>query len=195
MMKRLRVCVVWGVLVGLGALAFATDVSAADGYSYGGIGYPYYCGFPILRGEDRDIPYYAAHPPVYYSHIVARPYGYSPYPYVPGVVTPDFELSSPWHPAQPFQPYWDGEGWRWRARGSSGEADKSGRPAAKPALRTTRTSPEPRPMTIENSYLAGLDPDRPHNGTAPLRIKNPYVADRFDRNGGDANAVVVVGKN
>lgn len=29
----------------------------------------------------EHVPYYVLHPPVYYSHVVRRPYGLSPYPY------------------------------------------------------------------------------------------------------------------
>lgn len=38
-------------------------------------------------------PYFSLHPPVYYSHPVARTYGYSPYAYPPQTKTP--ELSAP----------------------------------------------------------------------------------------------------
>ena len=36
-------------------------------------------------------PYFAVHPPVYYSYMVARTYGYSPFAYPPGVLTPGSE--------------------------------------------------------------------------------------------------------
>lgn len=32
-------------------------------------------------------PYFALHPPVYYSYPVSRPYGHLPYPYLPGPST------------------------------------------------------------------------------------------------------------
>ena len=35
------------------------------------------------------IPYFAQHPPVYYSYVVPRPYGYSPYAYPETVMTPE----------------------------------------------------------------------------------------------------------
>ena len=38
--------------------------------------------------QDR-IPYFAQHPPVYYSYVVPRPYGYSPYAYPETVMTPE----------------------------------------------------------------------------------------------------------
>ncbi len=51
-----------------------------------------YFGWPGLYGPsiytlDR-IPYFSQFPPVYYSRFVPRPYGYSPYAYPPGYVTP-----------------------------------------------------------------------------------------------------------
>ena len=36
-----------------------------------------------------NVPYFAAFPPVYYSAPVPRTYGYSPFAYPPGVMTPD----------------------------------------------------------------------------------------------------------
>ena len=36
-----------------------------------------------------NVPYYAAFPPVYYSQPVPRTYGYSPFAYPPGVMTPE----------------------------------------------------------------------------------------------------------
>ncbi len=39
-------------------------------------------------GGNYRIPYYALFPPVYYSTPVARTYGYSPFAYPPGTVTP-----------------------------------------------------------------------------------------------------------
>ena len=53
-----------------------------DGYGNGGSCYPY---FGI---DDREVPFYALFPPVYYSYPVPRTYGYSPFAYPPGVETP-----------------------------------------------------------------------------------------------------------
>jgi len=41
-----------------------------------------------VYGRER-LPYYALHPPVYYSVPVPRTYGYSPFAYPPGVMTPE----------------------------------------------------------------------------------------------------------
>jgi len=53
--------------------------------------YPYYagtgygcCGAGGFRSSPGFVPlppYFAMHPPVYYSYPAARPYGYSPFPY------------------------------------------------------------------------------------------------------------------
>jgi hypothetical protein len=39
----------------------------------------------------ESAPYFALHPPVYYSLPVPRTYGYGPFPYPPGVLTPGSE--------------------------------------------------------------------------------------------------------
>lgn len=66
------------------SLTFAGTASAANpvlfwGNGYGGWGAAY---------SGLEIPYFAAHPPVYYSYPVPRTYGYSPYAYLPTVMTP-----------------------------------------------------------------------------------------------------------
>jgi hypothetical protein len=170
---------VWGIVALVGAMVVASDVCAADVWHYG-LGYHYPYLLPRTRLADQHLPYFAAHPPVYYSHIVSRPYGYSPYAYLPGVVTPDFELNSPWHPGQPFRPYWDGKGWKWRPR----ESDK---PAPKRAPQATRMASQPRPVTIQNEYYrgsAGGGPDGDPVVATPMRITNPYVVKRVDLTGG-----------
>lgn len=67
-------------------------------FNYGGtLGWPY--GF---RQFD-SIPYYSLFPPVYYSQPVARTYGYSPFAYPPGVMTP--EIAAPVEPQVIENPY------------------------------------------------------------------------------------------
>lgn len=43
----------------------------------------------LYRELYNNLPYFALHPPVYYSQPVPRTYGYSPFAYPPGVMTPD----------------------------------------------------------------------------------------------------------
>jgi hypothetical protein len=65
----------------------ACSASAAFGQSGFGLGfYNYGSGYGI---NYRQPPYYALFPPVYYSYPVPRPYGYSPFAYPPGTVTPN----------------------------------------------------------------------------------------------------------
>ncbi len=40
-------------------------------------------------------PYFALHPPVYYSRPVARTYGYGPWAYPPQIMTPDLPAPTP----------------------------------------------------------------------------------------------------
>ena len=101
MTKRLRIYAVCGLLACLVALAFGADTCQAQGWDHAGYHYWYshYSGLygPHSPNMQRGIPHFAAFPPVYYSHVVPRPYGYSPYAYVAGVVTPSFELCQPRH--------------------------------------------------------------------------------------------------
>src|SRR3954454_5104730 len=64
------------------------------GFGTGGIGFGggYDCGWDIAelyRELYHNLPYFALHPPVYYSCPVPRTYGYSPFAYPPGTMTPD----------------------------------------------------------------------------------------------------------
>jgi hypothetical protein len=115
------------------------------GYSsgLGGCGPGYgFAGFPLGYGgyfyptvdwqywfDYYRIPYFAKHPPVYYSYPVPRTYGYSPYAYPPGTRTPEVV--------------------------------------------------KPEPLTIQNKYVprkATAEPAENQVTSAPLRIRNPYVA-------------------
>jgi|KBSSwiStaDraftv2_1062776.scaffolds.fasta_scaffold2077265_1 hypothetical protein len=74
----------WLVAAALAALflpAAAHAQSPFYGYGYGGWGQMGY-GQGIYNGMNRVPPYFALHPPVYYSHdIIRRPMGNSPYAY------------------------------------------------------------------------------------------------------------------
>ncbi len=51
--------------------------------------------FPRLGYTPYQVPYFALHPPVYYSYPVPRPYGYSPFAYPPGTMTPEIAPPTP----------------------------------------------------------------------------------------------------
>lgn len=63
--------------------------SQAYGYGYGILSSPY------ALSRVPEPPYFALHPPVYYSQPVARTYGYSPFAYPGSVRTPDVHVEMP----------------------------------------------------------------------------------------------------
>ena len=109
------------IFVGLGVLAlvlsFGADTANAqrgfDGCGYGGYfggGYSALNGgvgnfLPYSLGRVPVPPYFALHPPVYYSQPVARPYGHSPFAYPGTMQTPEVaepvaaDIMNPYVPA------------------------------------------------------------------------------------------------
>lgn len=79
-----------GVLTGVAFTAWAAgacgQVSGGFAYAPAWLGY----GYPSTYVTEA-VPYYSLYPPVYYSCRVARTYGYSPFAYPPGVMTPGSE--------------------------------------------------------------------------------------------------------
>ena len=76
----------------------AADRAVANGCCGGGGGYGGYGGgFGAYSANpyypsDRRIPYFAEHPPVYYSYPVPRTYGYSPYASPPTYTVPEVRM-------------------------------------------------------------------------------------------------------
>jgi hypothetical protein len=66
----------------------AGEAQAQCGNGYGG-GYGYWDIGRLYQVLSQNVPYYAAFPPVYYSAPVPRSYGYSPFAYPPGTMTPE----------------------------------------------------------------------------------------------------------
>jgi hypothetical protein len=67
-------------------LTAIVGLSAAESHAQYGYGWgfsPYQAWLTDHVQTDRQIPYFAQHPPVYYSGIVPRTYGQSPYAYPP----------------------------------------------------------------------------------------------------------------
>lgn len=75
------------VLAAWGALAAAAEAQAPNYLYLFGIGN----GLPYSNGNEH-VPYYSLYPPVYYSMPVPRTYGYSPFAYPPGFMTPEVEM-------------------------------------------------------------------------------------------------------
>jgi hypothetical protein len=177
MINRLAVCVVWCVLGSVIGLAMAADACGGEAWPYG-LGhypysiYPYYAPIPLRA--DQPIPYYAVHPPVYYSHIVPRPYGYSPYAYVPGIVTPQSELWGPSRRCPLGYVQSQDRARKWHAPPPGPSRDQE---AAKPNRQAASRALSPGPVLVNNAYFSGESAPEPTGraaGTVPQRITNPY---------------------
>jgi hypothetical protein len=83
-----------------------------------------------------NVPYFALHPPVYYSYPVPRTYGYSPFAYGPWVMTP--EVAAPPEPVTIINPYVP-------------KADKA--TASEASDRSAAVSRQPEPLVITNPYV------------------------------------------
>lgn len=77
-------------------MSSAEPVQAQNCGGIGGFGTGYGIGLggfgfsrPYMSGRVPTPPYFALHPPVYYSQPVARTYGYSPFAYPGTVTTPE----------------------------------------------------------------------------------------------------------
>ena len=88
-----------------------------------------------------NVPYHAAFPPVYYSYPVPRTYGYSPFAYPPGVMTPEVEFAGPQVIDNPYY--------------EEGEAEEVAPPAEPTSAdETTSTAPPAGPLVIVNPFVA-----------------------------------------
>ena len=98
-----------GLLLGAAVLFIALAATPADAGDpfYGGYGGGYFGWSSNLYGMDY-IPYYSRHPPVYYSYPVPRTYGWSPFAYPPGVMTPEVLVEAV-EPKTSFNPFFDKE--------------------------------------------------------------------------------------
>lgn len=79
---------------------FGRGSVGCDNYGLGdyGLGGPY--EMPYAMGRIPTPPYFSLHPPVHYSDVVRRTYGYSPFAYpgtfeTPGIVGPPAEVVNP----------------------------------------------------------------------------------------------------
>ena len=82
---RLKASLILAVAAAASLAGSSAKAQYFGGCGFGGYGY----GMPYnVYGQD-SIPYFALYPPVYYSHPVPRPYGFSPFAYPPGVTTPN----------------------------------------------------------------------------------------------------------
>ena len=80
--------------------ASALQAQVGAPYGYGG----YWFGPPYSTTQREHLPYFALHPPVYYSVPVPRTFGYSPFAYPPGVMTPEVKDGEPLEIRNPYVP-------------------------------------------------------------------------------------------
>jgi hypothetical protein len=108
-----------------------------NGFGFGG-GYDCNDFAELYRELYNNLPYFALHPPVCYSEPVPRTYGYSPFAYPPGVMTP--EVSCAPQPVTINNPY-----------------VPSATPAASPAGatpdRSAATTSAVEPLVVINPYV------------------------------------------
>ena len=102
---------------------------------YGGFNDIY--GLGLLYGIlSENVPYHAAFPPVYYSAPVPRTYGYSPFAYPPGVMTP--EIVEHAQPLEIINPHME-------------KTSNAGSDPVEDKVTITPTTPEP--LVVINPYV------------------------------------------
>jgi hypothetical protein len=139
------------ILLAVTLLVAVAASEARAGWPLGTFGYGSYYA-PGMYASDTRVPYFALHPPVYYSYPVPRPYGYSPWAYPGWTPTPHVQAAEPDVLVNPY----------FIEEPKSGVAPQSPTPAA----------PTPaRPLGIHKEASNGRsEPVR------PLVVVNPHFA-------------------
>lgn len=97
-MKRLLALVAAIAAVTVMTEATASAQGFGNGYQFGAgfnQGFGNCGGFGFRATPREQPPYFAQFPPVYYSHIVKRPYGISPYAAPPGIAPVEMNYVAP----------------------------------------------------------------------------------------------------
>lgn len=110
------------------------------GFGYGGYGFDVGRLYGVLA---QNVPHFAAFPPVYYSAPIPRTYGYSPFAYPPGTMTPDLPVQT-MAAKEIINPF---------VR-TSNVAEKA--ESAEPADKVTQSS-TPEPLAIVNPFVNQLE--------------------------------------
>jgi hypothetical protein len=131
-MKTHRLIMAMLAVVCLFAAAPAVQAQGCDGYGWGG-GYGW-----LYNSLEYNVPYFAAHPPVYYSYPVPRTYGFSPFAYPPNVMTP--EVADAAQPLEIINPY---------------VPSTQQKAAEKPADQTAAAKSQPEPLVVLNPFVTG----------------------------------------
>jgi len=93
-MTRSRILCTLGTFLALALTSAAAQAQYGSPNGFGPYG-GYWFGAPYTFYQHEDVPYFALHPPVYYSLPVPRTYGYSPFAYPPGTMTPEIAGGGP----------------------------------------------------------------------------------------------------
>jgi hypothetical protein len=125
------------------AATIGTQAHAQCGPYGGGWGYGAWDVGRLYGVLADEVPYFAAFPPVYYSQPVPRTYGYSPFAYPPGVMTP--EVIEAVEPQVIENPYFNAE----PVPANEGPAMA----APKGVDQTTSVAPTRGPQLILNPYV------------------------------------------
>ena len=130
------------LLVMVVALFAAAPTASAQGYGCNGGGWGwggYDMGY--MYGQMAyNVPHFAAFPPVYYSYPVPRTYGYSPFAYPPGTMTPEVVMGDE-QPVEIINPYVPSK------ETSATKVDQSAAAAPK--------NTQPQPLVIINPFVVG----------------------------------------
>ncbi|HEY2883524.1 MAG TPA: hypothetical protein VGJ15_13850 [Pirellulales bacterium] len=152
-MKRI-ICLAILFLTAL-AVGNATPAKAqgyCGGYGGCGINFPY----GLYGSRVNDVPYFAMFPPVYYSMPVPRTYGWSPFAYPPGTMTPEVEADSPEELVNPYVP---GNGASpakpMSSKAITGRTAANGSRSRKTEAASTNTesASNPGPLVLINPYV------------------------------------------
>jgi len=153
------------------AVILVVALAAADAKAqWGGLpGFPGYGGYGYngysVYDQDRQ-PYFALHPPVYYSYPpVPRTFGYSPFAYPGWIKTPDHACAV--DPQTIMNPYFDQGVPTPVAPGIEASPAVPGNPAAPGA-------PQAAPPAIKKSQFRATPGANQSVETKPLRIINPH---------------------
>lgn len=89
-----KLCLLAAVVVAASVFASSAQAQYGGGGGYGwGGGWPYNFQSGIFgRTNAYNLPYFSLHPPVYYSHVVPRPYGFSPFAVPPGMIPAEMQV-------------------------------------------------------------------------------------------------------
>jgi hypothetical protein len=124
----------------VGMVAWSASPAKAQGPYCGG-GWGGGCGvnFPygLYGSRVNEVPYFSMFPPVYYSLPVPRTYGWSPFAYPPGTMTPEVVVDKPEEIINPYVPQ-----------------NKDAKPAKPTTARSAAYHP-PTPQLLINRFAQG----------------------------------------